>query len=42
MWIDEDLSWRVHVESERRKCYGRLVNQPAMGQFIGNDQEENL
>ena len=22
VWIDEDLSWRDHIEAVRRKCYG--------------------
>ena len=26
VWIDEDLSWRDHIEAVRRKCYGGLAN----------------
>ena len=22
VWIDEDLSWRDHIEAVKRKCYG--------------------
>ena len=25
VWIDEDLSWRDHIEAVRRKCYGGLA-----------------
>ena len=25
VWIDEDLSWRDHIEAVRRKCFGGLA-----------------
>ena len=25
VWIDEDLSWRDHIEAVKRKCYGGLA-----------------
>ena len=25
VWIDEDLSWRDHIEAVRKKCYGGLA-----------------